>query len=107
MERSDFHLPDAAVIRDRLLELIEGDRSIISSRASVSIESWLDSVSAPAVCRLLNHPNETTGHNLLAWLIRHIDPVELAQLLETSYLEPEKLQSAIRDTDESGVARQA
>ena len=107
MERSDIPPSDAAVIRDRLLELIEGDRSIISSRASVSIESWLDSVSAPAVCRLLNHPNATTGHNLLAWLIRHFEPAELVPLLETSELAPEKLQSAIRDTDEYKRCREA
>lgn len=100
MERSDIAPSDAAVIRDRLLELIEGDGHIISSRASVSIEGWLDSSSAPVVCRLLDHSNETVGHNLLAWLIRHIDPAELVPLLETSDLAPEKLQSAIRDADE-------
>jgi hypothetical protein len=107
MECSDIAPSDAAVIRDRLLELIEGDRSIISSRASVSIEGWLDSASAPAVCRLLNHPDETTGHNLLAWLIRHIDPAELAPLLETSNLASEKSQGAIRDADEYKRCRDA
>lgn len=105
--RSDIAPTDAALIRDRLLELIESDGSIISSRASVSIESWLDSTSAPAVCRLLNHPNETTGHNLLAWLIRHIDPAELALLLHGSDLTPAKLHSAIRDADEYKRCRDA
>lgn len=107
MERSEVAHNDAAVIRDRLLALIAEDRSIISSRASVSIESWLDSASAPALCRLLNHPNVITGHNLLAWLIRHIDPAELAPLLHTSDLAPEKLLSAIRDADEYQRCRMA
>lgn len=107
VERSDSAPSDAVVIRDRLLELIEEDRSIISSRASVSIENWLDRASAPAVCKLLNHPDETAGHNLMAWLICHIDPAELAPLLETSDLPPEKLQNAIRDAEEYKRCRDA
>jgi hypothetical protein len=107
MERSDIAPTDAAAIQDRLLELIEADRSIISSRASVAIESWLDGTRAPALCRLLSHPNEAAAHNLLAWLIRHVDPVELAPLLGTSDLAAEKLQSAIRDADEYRRCRDA
>ena len=91
---------DAAIIRGLLLELIEADDSILSSRASVSIDSWLDASSSPAVCQLLNHANETVRHNLLAWLIRHVNPVELRSLLEASELPPESLRSANRDVDE-------
>jgi hypothetical protein len=107
MEPSDLAPRDASVIRDQLLHLIEVDRSILSSRASVSIENWLDSANASAVCGLLNHPDETVAHNLMAWLIRHVDPAELTPLLETSALAPEKLRSAIRDADEYKRCREA
>jgi hypothetical protein len=98
---------DVAIIRDRLLQIIEVEHSIISSRASVSIETWLDSSTAPAVCRLLNHSNETVRNNLLAWLITHVDVVKLTPLLESSDLVPEKVRSVIRDADEYKRCRDA
>jgi hypothetical protein len=100
VEPRDIAPGDAAVIRSLLLKLIEADDSILSSRASVSIDSWLDASSSTAVCRLLNHANETVAHNLLAWLIRHVDPVELRSLLEASELPPASMRRAIRDVGE-------
>ncbi len=91
---------DVTLVRERLLQIIAADESVISSRASVTIDSWLDSSSAAQVCRLLDHPNQTVAHNLLAWLIRHVDPAELTGLLNSSDIEPERLRHAIRDLDE-------
>jgi hypothetical protein len=107
IKHADVMSADAALIADQLLQLIGSDQSIISSRASVSIENWLDGAHAPAVSKLLNHPNDTVGHNLLAWLIRHVEAADLGSLLEASGLTPEKLGSAIADVDEYAKCRDA
>jgi hypothetical protein len=106
MTRSDVTSVGAALIGDQLLQLIEGDRSIISSRASVSIDSWLDSASAPSVAKLLNHSNDTAGHNLLAWLTRRVDAAELRPL-RASVLIPDKMESAIANADKCARCRDA
>ena len=107
MDHAEIARQDATLIAAGLLQLIEADPSIVSSRASVSIETWLDPASAPAVSRLLNHPNDTASHNLLAWLIRHVDATELGPLLLASELPPEKVRSAIADVEEYAKCRDA
>jgi hypothetical protein len=106
LEPAALHSAEAATIRKRLLQILQTD-SLVAARASVTVDGWLDASFAPPLCRLLDHPNETVRHNLLAWLILHVEPVDLIPQLENSGARPETLAGAIRDVREYARCRRA
>lgn len=61
-------------LRDRLLNIVEIDSSIIAKRATVSLENILTPDDGPLVARLLEHPDDCVRHNLLSWLVTTFDP---------------------------------
>lgn len=73
----------------------------------MTIDTWLDHSSGPAICRLLGHTDQGVSHNLRAWLIRHMSEADLKPLLEMSGLAPEVIQDTLQGAAEHRRARDA
>lgn len=71
-------------IRERLLEIIETDETVLADRASVSILPFLGKQDVDRVFRLLSHPSKVTRHNILGWLYKTIVPDSPEQFIEAA-----------------------
>ncbi|WP_235283529.1 MULTISPECIES: hypothetical protein [unclassified Methanosarcina] len=60
-------------IKESLIFTLKTSGGIISARASVSICDYISSEDASTMFELLDHPNDTTRHNILCWLIRTME----------------------------------
>lgn len=70
IDPTGFSEADRKEIKECLISTLKTSEGIISARASVSVRDYLSSEDASIMFELLNHPDETTRHNILCWLIR-------------------------------------
>ncbi len=90
-------------IRDRLFHLIKSDSSIIAIRASTSFYNYVDESDAERMCELLDHPDDTVRHNVLAWLLLEVgdgDGNELAELLRRAQLSSNRREEALQKVEQ-------
>lgn len=69
IDSTGFSEKERKEIKESLIFALKISEGIISERASVTISDFLSFGDAPAAFELLNHPNETTRHNVLCWLM--------------------------------------
>jgi hypothetical protein len=62
--------PTRVRIRDLLLGIINGTNDVRAARASVTLFQFLSAGDAPRLAALLQHPQPTAAHNVLAWHLR-------------------------------------
>ncbi len=73
---------EIAQIRNRLLDIIERNDTVLADRASVSILPFLSRQDADRVFRLLSHPSVITRHNILSWLFETTFPKSKEEFIE-------------------------
>jgi hypothetical protein len=90
-------------IRDRLFDLIRSDSSIIAVRASTSLSNFVDESDAERMCGLLDHPDDTVRHNVLAWLLRNVgggNADNVADLIGRSQLSSNLREEALQKAEQ-------
>ncbi len=60
-------------IKKSLIFILKTSGGVISARASISISDYISSEDAFTMFKLLDHPDDTTKHNILCWLIRAME----------------------------------
>lgn len=97
IDSTGFSQEERKAIRESLILILKTSGGVISARASVSIRDFLSSRDTSAMFELLSHPDETTRHNILCWLIRTAeepDP-EVFILMASSSNVPEEIQKEV------------
>jgi hypothetical protein len=74
---------ESSLILEHLIHIMAKYKGVLSSRASVSVSSFLRAGDAKRVLRFLSHPNEATRHNIMAWLLRTSDRKGVEWLTKT------------------------
>lgn len=82
----DVSESERSLILDKLMHIMEEYKGVLSSRASVSMSSFLRVGDAKRILRFLSHPNEATRWNVLAWLLRAYDKNGIEWFNETMNL---------------------
>ncbi|WP_235284289.1 hypothetical protein [Methanosarcina sp. 1.H.A.2.2] len=73
IDPTSFSEDERNEIKESLIFTLKTSGGIISARGSVSICDYLSSEDASTMFELLDHPNDTTRHNILCWLIRAME----------------------------------
>lgn len=79
----DISEEERRLILDRLIHIMEAYKGVLSSRASVSVSSFLRVENAKRMLRYLSHPNEATRWNIMAWILRAYEKKGMAWFNET------------------------
>lgn len=62
--------PTRVQICDLLLDILEGTNDVRAARASITVIRFLAASDGPRLAALVQHPDPTAAHNILAWHLR-------------------------------------
>jgi hypothetical protein len=97
IDSTGFSEEERKAIKESLIFTLKTSGGVISARASVSVRDFLSSKDTSAMFELLGHPDETTRHNILCWLIRNAeepDPDAFISMARSSNI-PEEVRKEV------------
>jgi hypothetical protein len=97
IDSTGFSEEERKAIKESLIFILKTSGGVISARASISVRDFLSSKDTSAMFELLSHPDETTRHNILCWLIRNAeepDPDAFISMARSSNI-PEEVRKEV------------
>ena len=87
IDSTGFSKEQRKAIKECLISILNVSEGVISARASISVRDYLSLEDTSSMFELLNHPDETTRHNILCLLIKIMeekDPGEFVSVARSS-----------------------